>query len=65
DAKGKLVWHNFKLVYDAVEGEARLDIGADGRYAKFNLSDYHSARDSYVGVGVYDGVAWFRKLKLE
>ncbi|MEZ5991416.1 MAG: hypothetical protein R3E76_03590 [Planctomycetota bacterium] len=65
DAKGKLVWHNFKLVYDAIKGEARLDIGADGRYAKFNLSDYHSARDSYVGVGVYDGVAWFRKLKLE
>lgn len=65
DAKGKPVWHNFKLAYDAVKGEVRLDIGADGRYAEFKLTDYHSARDSYVGVGVYDGVAWFRKLKLE
>lgn len=62
--KGEPLWHKFKLAYDAETGVVRLDIGNDGRYAKFTLSEYRSARDTYTGVGVYNGVAWFRNLKI-
>lgn len=58
------VWHAFTLSYDAENGKARLET-TGGRWAEFALSGYRSCKDAYAGVGTYDGVAWFRKLKLE
>lgn len=58
------VWHSFTFSYDSESGKARLDT-TGGRWAEFKLEGYRACKDSFTGVGTYDGVAWFRKLKLE
>lgn len=64
DDKGAPVWHGFTFTFDAKQQVARLDLSG-GRYAKFTLADYYSVRDTYTGVGVFNGVIWFRNVKLE
>ena len=58
------LWHAFTLSYDAESGKVRLET-TGGRWAEFKLESYRPCKETCVGVGTYDGVAWFRKLKLE
>ena len=64
EAKGQRVWHTFKLTWNAETGKARLDL-TNGRWAEFDIQGYESTKDTHVGIGAYNNVAWFRGLELK
>lgn len=58
----KPLWHRFQITWQG--NQLRLET-TDGRWAEFKLEEYWPQKGSYAGVGVYDGVAWFRGLSLK
>ncbi|MCB9935961.1 MAG: hypothetical protein H6840_09735 [Planctomycetes bacterium] len=61
---GKPLWHSFSFSYDAESGKVRLDT-TNGRWAEFKLADYNPCKETCAGIGTYNGVVWFRNLKVK
>lgn len=57
------MWHPFKLTWNAETGNVRLET-TNERWAEFNVTGYNSTKDTHIGLGAYDGVAWFRGVEL-
>lgn len=60
----KDVWHPFKLTYSAETGAIRLET-TNGRWAEFKLDDYWPTKGTYAGVGTFNGVGWFKDIKVD
>jgi hypothetical protein len=57
------LWHTFVLTYNSEEGTIRFET-TGGRWVQFNLSEYVSIRNTICGVGCFDGIAWFRNIRV-
>lgn len=58
------VWHGIEIDFNALQERITMTMD-NGRWAEIKLPRYYSVRDTYSGIGCYDGVAWFRNLELE
>jgi hypothetical protein len=59
----KLAWHRFAMQLDAKTKKLELTIGKD-RKAVFTLPGSLDLAGSRVGLGVYDGIAWFKDIQI-